>query len=222
MYSIAIDGPSGAGKSTISKAVANKLDFLYLDTGALYRAIGLFMLRNKINTVDEKSVCDVLPQINIELKYINKIQYVILNDEDVSDDIRQNEVSMAASNVSAHIKVREFLLNLQRDIAKTNNVIMDGRDIGTVILPNAQVKIFLTASPESRAERRVSQLEELGQKADYDTILSEIKERDYNDSNREHCALKQAKDAVLLDSTKNEIYQTVDIAINIIKEKIKI
>ena len=160
MIAVAIDGPAGAGKSTIAKTVAKRLEFIYVDTGALYRAIGLYCVQNGINTKDAEAVSAILPKITVELKYFNGEQAVILLGENVSAFIRTEEVSMAASNVSAIPAVRAFLLDMQRNMAKENNVIMDGRDIATVVLPNAEVKIFLTASPEIRARRRVDQLKE--------------------------------------------------------------
>ena len=218
MINIAIDGPAGAGKSSVAKAVAKKLGFIYVDTGALYRSIGLNALRNDVATDDAEAVTSLLSDIKIELKYVDGTQRVILNGEDVSEAIRMPEASMAASNVSAIPAVRAFLLDLQRDMAKNNNVIMDGRDIGTVILPDAQYKFFLTASAEVRADRRYKELKEKGIDVDYKALLDEIIKRDYNDSNRETAPLKQADDAVLIDSSN----MTLEESINAIADKVKV
>ena len=215
----ALDGPGGAGKSTIAKTVSKELQYVYVDTGALYRAIGLYCVRNGIDPSDTERVTPELPNISLELRYVDGSQRVILNGEDVSEKIRENEISMAASKVSALPPVREFLLELQRDIARKNNIIMDGRDIGTVILPDAQVKIFLTASLETRADRRYKELIEKGQKISYEKVLEDIRQRDYNDSHRETAPLKQAEDAVLLDTSDLTLEQSVAAVIAIIKEK---
>ncbi|SDN32123.1 (d)CMP kinase [Acetanaerobacterium elongatum] len=199
--SVAIDGPSGAGKSTIARAVSKMLGFIYVDTGALYRAIGLYALTCGADTKNPAQVVPLLKRIDVSLRFVKDEQRVILNGEDVSQRIRENAVSMAASNVSAIPEVRAFLFDLQRSIAAANNVIMDGRDIGTVVLPNADVKIFLTATPEDRAMRRCDELAAKGQTIDYETILKEIKERDYNDSHRDIAPLKKAGDAVVVDTT---------------------
>ncbi len=220
MINIAIDGPAGAGKSTIAKEVAKRLEYIYVDTGALYRAVGLYAVRNNTQTTDKEAVTKLLPQIDIALKFVNSEQRVFLNGEDVSRDIRLPEISMAASNVSAIPTVREFLFDLQRKLARENNVIMDGRDIGTVVLPSAQVKIFLTASPEERARRRKEQLEFAGNVVDYDKLLEEIKQRDYNDSHREIAPLKPAQDSVTIDTTGNELEQSIELLYNHIKSRI--
>lgn len=220
MINIAIDGPAGAGKSTIAKEVAKRLQFIYVDTGALYRAVGLYAVRSGVETTDKTEVIKLLPQIDISLKFVNSEQRVFLNGEDVSTDIRLPEISMAASNVSAIPTVREFLFDLQRKLAKENDVIMDGRDIGTVVLPDAQVKIFLTASPEERARRRKEQLELAGNVVDYDKLLEEIKQRDYNDSHREIAPLKPAEDSVTIDTTGNELEQSIELLYNHIKSRI--
>lgn len=201
MINIAIDGPAGAGKSSISKAVANRLGFLYIDTGALYRTIGFYFKINNFLPTNE-NIDFKLSNLNIELKYIDKTQYVFLNGENVSDYIRTPEISSYASKISAIKEVRAFLLNTQRDIANKNNCIMDGRDIGTVVLPNANLKIFLTASAEIRAKRRVLQLKENGIITEYNKILEEIIERDNRDMSREEAPLKQAKDAIFLDTSE--------------------
>lgn len=217
---IAIDGPAGAGKSTISKAAAKRLGFIYIDTGALYRTVGLAATRAGVEPKEGKDVENLLSQISVELTFNDKgEQVVLLNKEDVSGLIRTPEASMMASAISAVPSVRAFLLDLQRDIAKTNNVIMDGRDIGTVILPNAEVKIFLTASPEARAERRYKELVDKGMDVKYDDILQDVITRDYNDSHREIAPLKQADDAVLADTTEVDLDGSIELIISIIKEK---
>ncbi len=220
MINIAIDGPAGAGKSTIAKEVAKRLQFIYVDTGALYRGVGLYAVRSGVQTTDKDAIAKLLPQIDISLKFVNSEQRVFLNGEDVSTDIRLPEISMAASNVSAIPTVREFLFDLQRKLARENDVIMDGRDIGTVVLPSAQVKIFLTASPEERARRRKEQLELAGNVVDYDKLLEEIKQRDYNDSHREIAPLKPADDSITIDTTGNELEQSIELLYNHIKSKI--
>lgn len=217
MINIAIDGPAGAGKSSVAKAVAAKLGFIYVDTGALYRSIGVNALRNGVSTDDAQAVTALLPETNVELKFIDGIQRVFLNGEDVSEAIRMPEASMAASNVSAIPAVRAFLLDLQRDMAKNNNVIMDGRDIGTVILPCAQYKFFLTASAEVRADRRFKELKEKGIDVDYKALLEEIIQRDYNDSHRETAPLKQADDAILVDSSNMTLEEVTNAIISNIK-----
>ncbi|MBR6696453.1 MAG: (d)CMP kinase [Oscillospiraceae bacterium] len=217
---IAIDGPAGAGKSTIARAAASKLGFIYVDTGALYRSIGLYCLNNNIETTDRTEVERILPDISVQLKYLDGVQRVILNDNDVSEEIRKPECSMAASNVSAIPVVREFLFELQRKMARENDVIMDGRDIGTVILPDAEVKIFLTASPEERANRRFKELIEKGNNPDYDELLKEINQRDYNDMHRETAPLKQADDAILFDTTTLGKDEVVDELLKIISGKL--
>lgn len=215
----ALDGPSGAGKSTVAKAVAKSLGFVYVDTGALYRAIGLYATRQDACTTSAEEVVPLLSDINVELKYNDGTQLVMLNGEDVSSAIRQNEISMAASNVSAIPEVRAFLLDLQRDIAKKNDIIMDGRDIGTVILPNADVKVFMTASAEERANRRYKELIEKGQVVTYDEILKDINQRDYNDSHRATAPLKKADDAIELDTSDMSIDEVVAAISDLIKKK---
>ena len=208
MIQIAIDGPSGAGKSTMAKRLAKELGFLYVDTGALYRAIGLYMLRAGIDVTDSAQVLPRLEEVHLELRYLEGAQHVFLNGEDVSNEIRKEAVSMAASSVSAHQGVRDFLTETQRGIARENNVLMDGRDIGTVILPDAQIKIFLTASAEERARRRTDELAQRGQKVDYEEVLADIRQRDYNDSHRAAAPLRQAEDAILVDTTEDD-FETV-------------
>lgn len=198
---VAIDGPAGAGKSTIARAVAAKLGFIYVDTGALYRAVGLYGLRKGANTTAAEEMVPLLDEIKVELCYREGEQRVLLNGEDVSEAIRLGEASMAASNVSAIQPVRDFLFDLQKDMARHHNVVMDGRDIGTVVLPEARVKIFLTASPEERATRRFNELVAKGQQVEFEALLAEVKQRDYNDSHRAAAPLRQAEDAVLVDTT---------------------
>ena len=219
VISIAIDGPAGAGKSTIAKAVAQKLSFIYVDTGALYRAIGLYALKSNLNS--ENKVIFSLKEIKVDLKFENNSQKVFLCDEDVSEKIRTPEVSMMASKVSAISAVREFLFDLQRDLARKNNVIMDGRDIGTVILPDADVKIFLTASSEKRAQRRYKELVEKGLQVSYDDILNDIIKRDADDSNREIAPLKVAQDAILVDTSEYNLEESINLILNVIKNKLK-
>lgn len=220
IVNIAIDGPAGAGKSTIAKTVAKELGFIYVDTGALYRTVGLNALRMGKNTKSAEDVVPTLEGLEVSLRFVDGEQRVFLGEEDVSSAIRQNEVSMAASNVSAIPKVREFLFDLQRDIAKKNNCIMDGRDIGTVVLPDAKIKIYLTASAEARADRRFKELTEKGQQVEYDVILKEIKERDFQDMNREIAPLKQAADAVLVDTTELTLAESIEYMIKVIKERL--
>ena len=221
MFAVAIDGPAGAGKSTIARTAAAGLGFIYIDTGALYRTIGLACLNRNISFSYKENVISVLNQIKIELKFIDGEQRMFLDDADVSNEIRTENVSMSASVVSAIPEVRAFLLELQRGFAKTNDVIMDGRDIGTVVLPDADVKIFLTASPESRAKRRTIKLKEKGINGDYDTILADIIKRDNNDTNREIAPLKAADDAVTVDTTELTLEQSINAVISVIKEKMK-
>lgn len=221
MISVAIDGPAGAGKSTIAKAAASELGFIYVDTGAMYRTIGLACMRKGVDTGSTEAVVPVLGEIAIDVAYKNGEQKMLLDGEDVSGEIRTEEASSNASAVSAIPEVRAFLLELQRDFARKNNVIMDGRDIATVVLPDSRVKIFLTASPESRAKRRTAQLAEKGIEADYEKVLSDIIQRDYNDSHREAAPLKPAEDSVLVDTTEMTLEESIEKIISIIKEKIE-
>jgi len=221
MINIAIDGPAGAGKSTLSKLLAKRFNFIYVDTGALYRVIGLFAHRQGIDTRDIGGVSQLLPKIKLELLCAVEGQRVILNGEDVSAAIRMPEISMAASNVSAIPEVRAFLLQLQQNIARDNDCLMDGRDIGTVVLPNAQIKIFLTASPQDRAQRRYDELIERGVKVDYNVVLSEIIDRDAQDSGREIAPLKPADDAVIVDTSGLELEQSLERLYEIVTEKIR-
>ncbi len=208
MISVAIDGPSGAGKSSLAKRLAKELGYLYVDTGAMYRAIGLYALRAGADPQDAAAVLALLPGIRIELAYVGGAQRVFLNGEDVSEAIRTEAVGMAASGVSAHQGVRDFLLELQRRLARTHDLLMDGRDIGTVVLPNATVEIFLTASAEARAARRLAQLLQKGQTADYDTVLADICRRDRQDTERAAAPLRQAPDAVLVDTSELDFEQS--------------
>ena len=222
MIAIAIDGPAGAGKSTIARRVARELSFIYVDTGALYRAIGLFVCRQGKDPGREEDVVGCLENISVRLGYDGeKGQRIYLGEEDVSEEIRRPEISMAASAVSAIPQVRAFLLDLQRDLAGSHNVIMDGRDIGTVVLPDAQVKIFLTADSRERARRRYLELQEKGQRPDYDTVLRELEERDYNDSHRAAAPLRQAPDAILLDTTHLDFEASAALVINTVKERLE-
>ncbi|MDR3344649.1 MAG: (d)CMP kinase [Oscillospiraceae bacterium] len=207
---IAIDGPAGAGKSTLAKAAAKELGCIYVDTGALYRAVGLFALRRGADPGDAAAVLPLLPLIEISLQFAENGQRVFLNGEDVSEAIRTPEASDASSKVSSHPAVRSFLLDLQRDLAAKNNVVMDGRDIGTVILPNAQVKIFLTASPEERARRRWRELVEKDTTARFEDVLAAILERDARDSSRAAAPLKPAPDSILLDTTGLDFSQSLE------------
>ena len=220
MKKIAIDGPSGAGKSTLSKALAKKLGYVYVDTGAMYRVIGLYILRRGVDPHDEKAVENELPDIKMEIKYVDGTQNMFLNGENVSGLIRTNEVSKYASVTSALPPVRAFLLNVQRDMAKTNNVIMDGRDIGTVIFPDADVKFFVTVSPDARAERRYAELLARGEQTTLDEVKRTMAERDKNDSTRAIAPAIPAEDAVMLDNS-GELEQTIAYAMKIIEEKIK-
>ncbi len=216
---IAIDGPAGAGKSTIAKAAAKHLGFIYVDTGAMYRAIGLYCLRKGVDPTDAQAVTELLSEIEVTLaRDEQKNQLVILNGEDVSGLIRTPEVSMAASRTSAIPEVRAFLLNLQRDMAKEFDVIMDGRDIGTVVLPDAKVKIFLTASPEIRARRRYDELIEKGEDVKYEDVLADVIERDNNDMNRPIAPLKPAQDSVLCDTSELTLDESIDLLIKTIEE----
>ena len=216
---VALDGPSGAGKSTIAKKIAAKLGFVYVDTGALYRSIAYYVINNGGDVKNTEQVISMLPGVDVKLKYKRKAQCVILCGEDVSDKIRTPEISMGASAVSAIPEVREFLFDLQRSIAAENDIIMDGRDIGTVVLPNADVKIFLTASAEERANRRFKELQEKGDPSTYEEVLKDINQRDYNDTHREIAPLKKAEDAVEVDSTSMTLDETVDAIAAVIEEK---
>lgn len=220
-YAVALDGPAGAGKSSIAKRAAAALDFIYVDTGALYRTIGLAASRRGVEPVASPEVEELLSSINVDLTFNDKgDQVVLLDGEDVSGLIRTPEASMMASKISAIPAVRAFLLDLQRNMAKTHNVIMDGRDIGTVVLPDAQVKIFLTASPEARAKRRYKELIEKGMDVKYEDILQDVITRDYNDTHRETAPLKPAEGCVMVDTTELDFEQSVEKIISVIKERI--
>jgi cytidylate kinase len=219
---IAIDGPGGAGKSTISKAVARKLGIIYVDTGALYRTVGYYARENGLSVEDVKVselITPLLEHISIEIKYIEGSQHVILNGEDLGDKIRQPDISMYASAVSSVPSVRAFLLEAQKELARKNSVIMDGRDIGTVILPNADVKIFLTASNEARALRRYEELVAKGVEVKYEDVLSEMNQRDHADSTRAAAPLKAADDAILFDNSGYEFEGSVARVLEIIEER---
>jgi len=217
MIQIAIDGPSGAGKSTVAKALAKKLGIVYVDTGALYRTIGYAAVSRGISTKDALALEALLPDIHIDVKYENGVQCVYLNGENLGDRIRRPEISMAASDVSAIPAVRAFLLDTQRDIARRNSVVMDGRDIGTVILPDADVKVFMVASAEARAFRRTKELEEKGMPANYEDVLREMKERDAQDSGRAIAPAIPAPDAIHLDNSGMSVEESVDAVIKLIE-----
>ena len=216
---IAIDGPAGAGKSTIAKTAAKELNFIYVDTGALYRTVGLAATRKGVEAMPSKEVDELLKNIRVELTFNDENQQVVLLDgEDVSELIRTPEASMMASAISAVPAVREYLLDLQRNIAKRHNVIMDGRDIGTVVLPDAKIKIFLYAEPEDRAKRRYDELIAKGMDVNYEDILKDVKQRDYNYSHRDIAPLKPAKDSIMVNTTGNTLEQSVQLLIKIMKE----
>lgn len=202
MISVAIDGPSGAGKSSMAKRLAAALGYTYVDTGAMYRSIGLYALRQGKDPADAAAVEALLPDIHLDIRLEEGTQHIYLNGEDVSEAIRTEQCGMAASAVAAHPAVRAFLLDTQRGLAARQDVLMDGRDIGTVVLPNATVKIFLTATPEARAARRLAELRQKGQPAEYDKVLADIRQRDYQDSHRAVAPLRQAEDAILVDTSE--------------------
>ncbi len=222
VYNIAIDGPAGAGKSTLARKLAERLGFLYVDTGAMYRAIAYYALLNQLKPMEE--IISHLPCLHIALNNEHGVQRVYINDMDVSERIRTNAVSMAASRVSALPEVRAFLFDLQQQLAKEQSVVMDGRDIGTVVLPNADVKIFLTASAEQRAKRRYDELcEKMGKSApDYQTVLEDVIQRDHQDSTRAIAPLKQAEDAVLLDTTSFDLAESFEALYRICKERLEL
>ena len=217
MLNIAIDGPSGSGKSTVADLLAKQLDILHLDTGAMYRACALGAVKRNIDCLCEEKVKDYVKDIDLQIKYENGRQVTMLDGVDVSKEIRNNEVSLMASNISSLCCVREKMVEMQREVARLNDCIMDGRDIGTVVLPNASHKFFLTASPEVRAERRFKELTEKGQTVDFKELLNEINLRDYNDSHRKIAPLKQAEDAHFIDSSDKSVEEVVDFIISIIK-----
>ena len=218
MYNIAIDGPAGAGKSTIAKMAAKKLDFIYVDTGAMYRAMALYFLRREIDAKDEKKIAEACEHINVTIAYQEGEQQVLLNGENVNAFIRTEEVSMMTSNTSKYPAVREKLLYLQRELAAANNVIMDGRDIGTCVLPDAELKIYLTASASERAKRRYLEQKERGVESDLAQIERDIIARDEQDMNREIAPLKQAEDAVYLDSSDLTIDEVVNKIVSLVQK----
>lgn len=220
VINVAIDGPVGAGKSTIARMAAQALGYVYVDTGALYRAIGVYAMRAGVDPKDAEAVTKKLQEITVELQFSDGVQHVLLNGEDVSEEIRTSKASMAASAVSAIPAVRQFLFDMQREIAAKGNCIMDGRDIGTVVLPNAQVKIFLTASPKARALRRYKDLQEKGAEDTYESVLSDLLERDYNDSHRPIAPLKPAEDSVLVDTSSMTLAESVEAVVAQIQAKI--
>ncbi len=218
--SVAIDGPVGAGKSTVARECARRLGYIYCDTGALYRAVGLFCAENGADLDNPAEIAGALDKIKVEIRLVDGLQRVYLNGRDVSEKIRLPEISMAASAVSAVAEVRAALLGIQREIAENNNVIMDGRDIGTVVLPNADVKIFLTAAAEARAKRRYDELVKKGTATTFEEVLTDLNKRDYNDSHRENAPLKQADDAVLADTTNMDFEESVQLVCNLVKERL--
>ncbi|MBR3947936.1 MAG: (d)CMP kinase [Clostridia bacterium] len=221
MINVAIDGPAGAGKSTISRKAAAELGYIYIDTGALYRTVGLNALRKGADLQsDDAIIATLTDDVKVELKFIDGEQRMFLSGEDVSDKIRTPEASMAASRVSAVPKVREYLFDLQKKLASENNCVMDGRDIGTVVLPDADVKIFLTASPEARAERRFKELTEKGMDVKFEDVLADMIKRDYDDSHRAIAPLKQADDAILCDTSNIGLEESIELIIRTIKENI--
>ena len=220
MVSVAIDGPAGAGKSTLARRLAAELGYIYVDTGAMFRTIGLYALRAGKDPKDNEAVNALLPEISLKFAFIGGEQHVYLNGEDVSTAIRTEEVGMAASAVGANPEVRAFLLGMQRDMAKTQDVLMDGRDIGTVVLPDATVKIFLTASPEARATRRWKEYQQKGVEVSYEEVLADVWQRDYQDTHRAAAPLRQADDAQLLDTSEMNFEQSLEAMKKMIVEKV--
>lgn len=221
IYSVAVDGPSGAGKSTLSKAVAGELGILYVDTGAIYRTIGYYVFEKGIDPKDAPAVNAILPELDIQMRYGDDgLQRMYLNGQDVTTQIRLPQISMYASAVSAIPEVREFLLEMQRELARRSSVIMDGRDIGTVVLPDADVKIFLTAEAEVRAQRRAKELAERGTPTPFEEVLRDIQQRDYNDSHRAAAPLRQAEDAVLVDTSELTFTESQQKLTEIIKGRV--
>ena len=220
MVSVAIDGPAGAGKSTLARRLAAELGYIYVDTGAMFRTIGLYALRAGKDPEDNEAVNALLPEISLKFAFIGGEQHIYLNGEDVSTAIRTEEVGMAASAVGANPEVRAFLLGMQRDMAKTQDVLMDGRDIGTVVLPDATVKIFLTASPEARATRRWKEYQQKGVEASYEEVLADVRQRDYQDTHRAAAPLRQADDAQLLDTSEMNFEQSLEAMKKMIVEKV--
>lgn len=221
IYSVAVDGPSGAGKSSLAKAIAAELHILYVDTGAIYRTIGCYVRRQGVDAADTKAVIALLAQVKIEMRYDGQgLQHMLLHGEDVTQEIRLPEMSLYASAVSAIPEVRSFLLEMQRDFARRSSVIMDGRDIGTVVLPHANVKIFLQADVEVRARRREKELQERGTPRPFEQVLAEMKERDYNDTHRAAAPLRAAEDAVTVDTSELDFQQSKERLLEIIREKV--
>ena len=221
MISVAIDGPAGAGKSTIARRLARELGYRYVDTGAIYRTVAYFMDLWGVSPKDVDGVTRYIDELTVGIEYDEDgVQHMLMNGMDVTEDIRSQEISQKASLISAHAVVREMLLDMQREVAQRFNVIMDGRDIGTVVLPKATVKIFLTASPEVRARRRTDELLAKGQKANFDTVLKEIRQRDYQDTHREIAPLKMARDSIKVDTSDMNLDQAVDAIREIIRKKV--
>ena len=221
IYSIAVDGPSGAGKSSLAKAIAAELHILYVDTGAIYRTIGFYARRKGVETADTEAVIALLPEVEIGMRYdAQGLQHMLLHGEDVTEEIRLPEMSLYASAVSAIPEVRAFLLEMQRDFARKSSVIMDGRDIGTVVLPHADVKIFLKADVEVRARRREIELQERGTPRPYKQVLEEMRQRDYNDTHRSAAPLRAAEDAVIVDTSDLDFQQSKEKLLEIIREKV--
>lgn len=217
MINIALDGPAGSGKSTVAKSLANTLNILYLDTGAMYRACALKCVKSGVDVKNEEKVAEIMRDINVEIQYKNGAQVTVLDGEDVSTEIRKPEVSMAASTVSAHRSVRLKMVELQRVVASQNNCVLDGRDIGSYVLPNAEYKYYVTADTKVRAQRRFKELSERGTPVDFDELYKEIEQRDYNDSHREFSPLKRADDAKLLDTTNLTVEEVVAFILNDVK-----
>lgn len=221
IYSIAVDGPSGAGKSSLAKAIAAELHILYVDTGAIYRTIGCYARRKGVEAADTEAVIALLPEVEIGMRYdAQGLQHMLLHGEDVTEEIRLPEMSLYASAVSAIPEVRAFLLEMQRDFARKSSVIMDGRDIGTVVLPHADVKIFLKADVEVRARRREIELRERGTPRPYEQVLEEMRQRDYNDTHRSAAPLRAAEDAVIVDTSSLDFQQSKERLLEIIREKV--
>ena len=221
IYSVAVDGPSGAGKSTLAKAAAAELHIIYVDTGAIYRTIGCYARRQGVDAADTQAVIALLPQVKIEMRYDEQgLQHMLLHGEDVTREIRLPEMSLYASAVSAIPEVRSFLLEMQRDFARRSSVIMDGRDIGTVVLPHADVKIFLQADVAVRARRREKELQERGTPRPFDQVLAEMKERDYNDVHRAAAPLRPAEDAVIVDTSEMDFRQSEEALLDVIRRKV--
>lgn len=220
VYAVAVDGPSGAGKSTLAKAIAKEMNIIYVDTGAMYRCIGLYMYRSGIGSKDAPKVIEALPQVHIEMRYEDGLQHMILNGQDVTEEIRLPEMSMYASDVSAISEVRTFLLETQRAFARENSVIMDGRDIGTVVLPDAQVKIFLYADVEVRARRRFLELEQRGTCVPYEEVLKDMEQRDYNDTHREIAPLQPAADSIMIDTSRLSFRESLELLLDVVRGSI--